>query len=220
MLPLVLPVVLELLHIVLLKYYSTSPYYLEKWLWFSNRKRNFFFFAKQLVYKYTTSKRAFSCKQEKLFLITVGGSLLSIFFISAFNQHSQKKYLGSKSSGVALLLLRMAFPKPSRHHCLHCRRTPGRHQHVNTPETLIAGWRGSDTRYVWCHVRTLVTGCSSQFTNLCISGLRGLMLSVMLASLMSSLTSIFNSASTLFTVDLYTKFRSRPSEKELMLAGR
>ncbi|XP_062360006.1 sodium/glucose cotransporter 1 isoform X1 [Cinclus cinclus] len=51
-------------------------------------------------------------------------------------------------------------------------------------------------------------------------GLRGLMLSVMLASLMSSLTSIFNSASTLFTMDIYTKIRSRPSEKELMLAGR
>ncbi|OWK13919.1 SLC5A4, partial [Cervus elaphus hippelaphus] len=33
-------------------------------------------------------------------------------------------------------------------------------------------------------------------------GLRGLMLSVMLASLMSSLTSIFNSASALFTIDL------------------
>nr|XP_054501550.1 sodium/glucose cotransporter 1 isoform X4 [Agelaius phoeniceus] len=52
------------------------------------------------------------------------------------------------------------------------------------------------------------------------TGLRGLMLSVMLASLMSSLTSIFNSASTLFTMDIYTKIRTRPSEKELMLAGR
>ncbi|KAM6340624.1 sodium/glucose cotransporter 1-like isoform 2-T2 [Alca torda] len=52
------------------------------------------------------------------------------------------------------------------------------------------------------------------------TGLRGLMLSVMLASLMSSLTSIFNSASTLFTMDIYTKIRSKPSEKELMLAGR
>ncbi|NXG54848.1 SC5A1 protein, partial [Hemiprocne comata] len=52
------------------------------------------------------------------------------------------------------------------------------------------------------------------------NGLRGLMLSVMLASLMSSLTSIFNSASTLFTMDIYTKIRSRPSEKELMFAGR
>ncbi|NXJ14275.1 SC5A1 protein, partial [Odontophorus gujanensis] len=52
------------------------------------------------------------------------------------------------------------------------------------------------------------------------NGLRGLMLSVMLASLMSSLTSIFNSASTLFTMDIYTKIRKHPSERELMLAGR
>uniref|UniRef100_A0AAQ6IUS1 Sodium/glucose cotransporter 1 n=1 Tax=Anabas testudineus TaxID=64144 RepID=A0AAQ6IUS1_ANATE len=52
------------------------------------------------------------------------------------------------------------------------------------------------------------------------NGLRGLMLSVMLASLMSSLTSIFNSASTLFTMDIYTKIRRSASEKELMIAGR
>ncbi|KAK1800914.1 hypothetical protein P4O66_005563, partial [Electrophorus voltai] len=52
------------------------------------------------------------------------------------------------------------------------------------------------------------------------NGLRGLMLSVMLASLMSSLTSIFNSSSTLFTMDIYAKFRRRASEKELMIAGR
>ncbi|ELK31548.1 Sodium/glucose cotransporter 1 [Myotis davidii] len=51
------------------------------------------------------------------------------------------------------------------------------------------------------------------------NGLRGLMLSVMLASLMSSLTSIFNSASTLFTMDIYTKIRKTATEKELMLAG-
>lgn len=56
--------------------------------------------------------------------------------------------------------------------------------------------------------------------NLMPNGLRGLMLSVMLASLMSSLTSIFNSASTLFTMDVYTKIRRRASEKELMIAGR
>ncbi|XP_030770936.1 solute carrier family 5 member 4-like isoform X1 [Rhinopithecus roxellana] len=51
-------------------------------------------------------------------------------------------------------------------------------------------------------------------------GLRGLMLSVMLASLMSSLTSIFNSASTLFAIDLYTKVRKQASEKEILIAGR
>ncbi|XP_038139544.1 sodium/glucose cotransporter 1-like [Cyprinodon tularosa] len=52
------------------------------------------------------------------------------------------------------------------------------------------------------------------------NGLRGLMLSVMLASLMSSLTSIFNSASTLFTMDIYTKIRPNARERELMIAGR
>ncbi|XP_042766082.1 solute carrier family 5 member 4 isoform X3 [Panthera leo] len=52
------------------------------------------------------------------------------------------------------------------------------------------------------------------------TGLRGLMLSVMLASLMSSMTSIFNSASTLFTMDLYTKIRKQASEKELLITGR
>ncbi|XP_004592072.2 solute carrier family 5 member 4 [Ochotona princeps] len=52
------------------------------------------------------------------------------------------------------------------------------------------------------------------------AGLRGLMLSAMLASLMSSLTSIFNSSSALFTVDLYTKIRKQASEKELLIAGR
>ncbi|XP_072455480.1 solute carrier family 5 member 4-like isoform X2 [Notamacropus eugenii] len=51
-------------------------------------------------------------------------------------------------------------------------------------------------------------------------GLRGLMLSAMLASLMSSLTSVFNSASTLFTIDIYTKIRKQASERELLIAGR
>ncbi|MEQ2251876.1 Sodium/glucose cotransporter 1 [Ilyodon furcidens] len=52
------------------------------------------------------------------------------------------------------------------------------------------------------------------------NGLRGLMLSVMMASLMSSLTSVFNSASTLFTMDIYTKIRRNAKERELMIAGR
>lgn len=51
-------------------------------------------------------------------------------------------------------------------------------------------------------------------------GLRGLMMAVMIAALMSSLTSIFNSASTIFTMDLWKTFRSRASEWELMLVGR
>ncbi|KAI3368099.1 hypothetical protein L3Q82_007802 [Scortum barcoo] len=51
-------------------------------------------------------------------------------------------------------------------------------------------------------------------------GLRGLMIAVMLAALMSSLTSIFNSSSTLFTLDLYHRARPKASERELMIIGR
>ncbi|XP_075438948.1 LOW QUALITY PROTEIN: sodium/glucose cotransporter 2-like [Ascaphus truei] len=51
-------------------------------------------------------------------------------------------------------------------------------------------------------------------------GLRGLMLAVMLAALMSSLASVFNSSSTLFTMDIWTKLRPRAEEKELLLVGR
>jgi len=52
------------------------------------------------------------------------------------------------------------------------------------------------------------------------AGLKGLMLSVMLAALMSDLTSIFNSASTLFTIDIYQYFRVKTSIRELMIVGR
>ncbi|XP_038676492.1 sodium/myo-inositol cotransporter 2-like isoform X1 [Scyliorhinus canicula] len=51
-------------------------------------------------------------------------------------------------------------------------------------------------------------------------GLRGLMMSVMIAALMSSLTSIFNSASTLFTMDIWHHIRPHCSEWELMVVGR
>uniref|UniRef100_UPI00358EEE19 sodium/myo-inositol cotransporter 2-like n=1 Tax=Myxine glutinosa TaxID=7769 RepID=UPI00358EEE19 len=52
------------------------------------------------------------------------------------------------------------------------------------------------------------------------SGLRGLMLAVMLAALMSSLTSVFNSASTLFTMDLWCAWRPHAKQRELMIVGR
>nr|XP_057929738.1 sodium/glucose cotransporter 4 isoform X2 [Doryrhamphus excisus] len=51
-------------------------------------------------------------------------------------------------------------------------------------------------------------------------GLRGLMLAVIFASLLSSLTSIFNSSSTIFTLDLYHRARPTASEMELMIVGR
>ena len=60
------------------------------------------------------------------------------------------------------------------------------------------------------------------------SGLKGLMLSVMMAALMSSLTSIFNSSSTIFTIDIWQRLRktqwksmnSREIELEKLIVGR
>uniref|UniRef100_A0A2K5EK69 Sodium/mannose cotransporter SLC5A10 n=1 Tax=Aotus nancymaae TaxID=37293 RepID=A0A2K5EK69_AOTNA len=52
------------------------------------------------------------------------------------------------------------------------------------------------------------------------TGLRGLMIAVMLAALVSSLTSIFNSSSTLFTMDIWRRLRPRSGERELLLVGR
>ncbi|XP_073902814.1 sodium/mannose cotransporter SLC5A10 isoform X7 [Castor canadensis] len=51
-------------------------------------------------------------------------------------------------------------------------------------------------------------------------GLRGLMIAVMMAALMSSLTSIFNSSSTLFTMDIWRRLRPLAGERELLLVGR
>ncbi|KAG8433381.1 hypothetical protein GDO86_017603 [Hymenochirus boettgeri] len=52
------------------------------------------------------------------------------------------------------------------------------------------------------------------------NGLRGLMLAVMLAALMSSLASIFNSSGTLFTMDVWRRLRPQAEDKELLLVGR
>uniref|UniRef100_H0WR46 Solute carrier family 5 member 9 n=1 Tax=Otolemur garnettii TaxID=30611 RepID=H0WR46_OTOGA len=51
-------------------------------------------------------------------------------------------------------------------------------------------------------------------------GLRGLMIATIMAALMSSLTSIFNSSSTLFAIDVWQRFRRKATEQELMVVGR
>lgn len=50
-------------------------------------------------------------------------------------------------------------------------------------------------------------------------GLRGLVVAGLLAALMSSLSSVFNSCSTLITLDLYKKVKPSAGEKELVWAG-
>ncbi|CAF3095003.1 unnamed protein product, partial [Rotaria sp. Silwood2] len=52
------------------------------------------------------------------------------------------------------------------------------------------------------------------------NGLRGLTLACMIAALMSSLTSIFNSSSTIFTIDIWQRFRSKAPQWELLIVGR
>ncbi|XP_035219857.1 sodium/myo-inositol cotransporter 2-like isoform X1 [Stegodyphus dumicola] len=52
------------------------------------------------------------------------------------------------------------------------------------------------------------------------TGLRGLMMAVMLAALMSDLTSVYNSASTLFTMDIWPQIRKEATVWELMIVGR
>nr|XP_006822359.1 PREDICTED: sodium/glucose cotransporter 4-like [Saccoglossus kowalevskii] len=86
--------------------------------------------------------------------------------------------------------------------------------------------------WYWCTdqsvslpIMHLVFGCTNiAYPSLVLDimpvGLRGLMLAVMMSALMSSLTSIFNSSSTIFTVDIYKRIRKKASERELLIVGR
>lgn len=51
-------------------------------------------------------------------------------------------------------------------------------------------------------------------------GLRGLVVAGLLSALMGSLAGVFNACSTLFTVDLYQKFRPNASQTQLVRMGR
>jgi solute:Na+ symporter, SSS family len=52
------------------------------------------------------------------------------------------------------------------------------------------------------------------------TGLRGLVVGGLLAALMSSLSSLFNSCASLFTIDIYEKLRPNQSERHLVSVGR
>ncbi len=57
-------------------------------------------------------------------------------------------------------------------------------------------------------------------SNLLPMGIKGLVVGGLLAALMSSLASLFNSSSMLFTVDFYKKYRPASSEKHLVIVGK
>lgn len=52
------------------------------------------------------------------------------------------------------------------------------------------------------------------------AGLQGLMLAAILSALMSTLTSVFNSTSALFSVDVWLVFRPNAHEREVMVVSR
>ena len=52
------------------------------------------------------------------------------------------------------------------------------------------------------------------------SGMTGLMIAALMAALMSSLAATFNSASTLFTLDVYQRLRPHASDRTLVFVGR
>jgi SSS family solute:Na+ symporter len=52
------------------------------------------------------------------------------------------------------------------------------------------------------------------------AGVRGIVVAGLLAALMSSLAGVFNASSTLFTMDLYQKFRPRATQHQLVWIGR
>ena len=52
------------------------------------------------------------------------------------------------------------------------------------------------------------------------AGLRGIVVAGLLAALMSSMAGAFNASSTLFTMDLYTKFKPNASQHQLVWVGR
>ncbi|HTJ78049.1 MAG TPA: sodium:solute symporter [Rariglobus sp.] len=52
------------------------------------------------------------------------------------------------------------------------------------------------------------------------AGVRGVVVAALLSALMGSLAGVFNACSTLFTVDLYEKFRPKASQAQLVRVGR
>lgn len=57
-------------------------------------------------------------------------------------------------------------------------------------------------------------------TTLLPVGLKGLVAGGLMAALMSSLASVFNSCSTIFTIDIYKKLRPEKSERDLLTVGK
>ncbi|ELK15625.1 Sodium/glucose cotransporter 1 [Pteropus alecto] len=97
---------------------------------------------------------------------------------------------------------------------------PGMISRILYPEKVACVTPSECEKY--CGTRT---SCSSLAYPMLVmklmpKGIQGLMMSALWASFMSSLTSSFNSASAVFTMDIYSQIRPMATEIELMLSGR
>ncbi|CAF3936237.1 unnamed protein product [Rotaria magnacalcarata] len=97
---------------------------------------------------------------------------------------------------------------------------PGMIARILFPDEI--GCADPDVCYQVCHSRN---GCNDIAYPLLVlrlmpNAIRGLTLACMIAALMSSLTSIFNSSSTIFTIDIWQRFRRNAHDWELMIIGR
>ncbi len=70
------------------------------------------------------------------------------------------------------------------------------------------------------HVTNSNSAYPLMIVNLLPAGLVGLMVAALLAALMGAMSSVFNSASTMVTLDFYKKFRPEASEAQLVFFGR
>ncbi|MEX2263019.1 MAG: sodium:solute symporter [Bryobacteraceae bacterium] len=79
---------------------------------------------------------------------------------------------------------------------------------------------GLIARSLWPNEVTGDNAYPLMVTRLLPPGITGLMVAALLAALMSSLSSVFNSCSTLITIDVYRKLRPEADERRLVLVGR
>lgn len=100
---------------------------------------------------------------------------------------------------------------------------PGMIAFALAKQTVAAGQDGAFTLQT---AQTLLTpkGSNQAFpalvTQVLPMGVRGLVVAGLMAALMSSLASVLNSSSTLFTIDIYKKLRPESSERHLVWVGR
>ncbi|CAF3636975.1 unnamed protein product [Rotaria socialis] len=151
------------------------------------------------------------------FGIILGGAIVSVWYWSCDQVIVQRtlaaKNLSHARAGCLVAGLLKFLP-------LFLMVFPGMVARILFPDEI--GCTDPNTCYQVCHSRN---GCNDIAYPLLVirlmpNAIRGLTLACMIAALMSSLTSIFNSSSTIFTIDIWQRFRKNAHDWELMIVGR